>query len=89
MSSQNTMSKDSLINLNRKFENQFTDINVLLDKVIERNSKVVDLAQAQGIDKAKNVQIINPTNTHSTNKTVEGPVQTHSYLTPSIIVSPW
>jgi len=91
MSSQNTVPKDSLTNLNRKFENNFTDINGLLDKVIERNGKAADLAQTQVSEKSKYFQIVNPatnySNPQSTNKTFEGPTQTYSYSTPSITIS--
>ena len=50
MSSHVSSAQNSSANLGRKFENQFTDINHLLDKVIERNSRVVDLAGPHGVN---------------------------------------
>ena len=49
MSSYVPSSQNPSGNVSRKFESQFTDINQLLDKVIERNSRVVDLAGLQGV----------------------------------------
>ncbi len=91
MSSNNLQSLDSQAIKSLDFNSQFTEINGLLDKVIERNSKVVDLAHKQGIHGFSSNQyssieapIVQFINNQSPQKTSELTIHNPSFLSPGM-----